>query len=93
MTAHIVIARTDAEQPWHVRIVGANGEPIVSGENLATKANARTAVRALARTFGWKQPHMVYGLKDAPPCVLVDADGARLEVRHLDERATSEPTA
>jgi hypothetical protein len=51
MTARFEIVQTNADQPWHVRIVGGNNEPILVGENLTDFDAARTAVLAVAEMF------------------------------------------
>lgn len=51
MTAHFEVVQTDADEPWHVRIVGGNHEPILVGENLSGFDDARTAVLAVAAIF------------------------------------------
>lgn len=48
----IQIVRTDAEQPFHLRFVGDNGEPIASSENYAQRSTAVDAIGVVAGAFG-----------------------------------------
>jgi uncharacterized protein YegP (UPF0339 family) len=43
------VVRTDAEQPWHARIVAANGKILFSSENYGRR---RDALAAVAAAFG-----------------------------------------
>lgn len=48
----IEIVQTDAEQPWHTRVLGRNGEPVMHSENYADDDTACSAVAVLAEAFG-----------------------------------------
>lgn len=93
MSAHIVIAHTDAEQPFHVRVIAENGEPILSSENLADQRDAERVVCVLAEMFGWDEPWVTKSLHD-PSQRMVVSETAKMpvDVVHVDERAGSEPT-
>lgn len=90
MPAHFRIVQTDAEQPYHVRIVGGNGEPVLSGENLADEDSAEGVLLMLARMFGATDPH-VHRSADGAHGVVLGCD-RMAEVVWVDERAGSEPT-
>lgn len=48
--AHFEIVRTDALQPWHVRLVADNGEPVLVSENYADRRDALHAIDVAAET-------------------------------------------
>jgi uncharacterized protein YegP (UPF0339 family) len=48
----IEIVRTDAEQPWHVRLVAGNGQVVWHTENYADRDSAASAVAVAAEAFG-----------------------------------------
>lgn len=48
----IEIVTTEAEQPYHARLKGDNGEIVWTTENYARKFDAIHAVTELARAFG-----------------------------------------
>lgn len=48
----IEIVQTDADQPWHVRVSGSNGEPVMHSENYTDADTASSAVAVLAEAFG-----------------------------------------
>lgn len=50
--ARLQIVQTDAEQPWHVRVLGSNGEPIATSEKYAAEESAEVAIAVLAEAFG-----------------------------------------
>lgn len=52
MAAHFELVRTDAEQPWHVRLVASNGAVIVSSEKYTRRGAALSAVSVAAEAFG-----------------------------------------
>lgn len=93
MTAHFVIAHTDAEQPFHVRVVAENGEPILSSENLADKRDAERVVCVLAEMFGWHDARLTHGTAEPWEWSVIDGANTRFaSVVHLDQRVGSEPT-
>lgn len=85
--AHFAIVLSDADQPYHVRIVGGNGETILSGENLASEADAMVAVCAVAGMFG-EDPYIVRSHDGSQGHVL--AGRLAPEVVWLDERTIGE---
>lgn len=91
MTAHFEIVQTDAVEPWHVRVVGENHEPIVVGENLTGFADAKTAVLAIAGMFVTAPD--LRGEEVAPGEWFVSVGGqpTGARVRYVDKRAGSEP--
>ncbi len=50
--SHHEIVQTDAEQPWHVRLVATNGVTMNHSENYTSRENALTAVAVAAEAFG-----------------------------------------
>lgn len=46
------IVQTDAEQPWHARLLGNNGETVMHTENYAKRDAAASAVAVAAEAFG-----------------------------------------
>lgn len=48
----IEIVRSDAEQPFHVRIVAANNRTLFSSENYSRRDSAMKAIVSLATAFG-----------------------------------------
>lgn len=93
MNAHFEIAQTDAEQPWHVRIVGANHEPVLVGENLVDFEAAKTAVLSVAAMFV-VAPDLRgnVGADDGEWFVSAGGQPTGARVRYVDRRAGSEPT-
>lgn len=49
MSARFEIVRTDAEQPWHARFVGANGETVWTTENYLRRTDALEAISLIGR--------------------------------------------
>lgn len=45
-------------QPWHTRIIGANGEPLVSTETYGNEHSAYAVIQAIARVFGVDEPYV-----------------------------------
>lgn len=96
--SHYEIVRTDAEQPWHTRLVGRNGEIVQSGENLAERDDAANVVAIAAEAFGIQ---MSRPPEQADP----ETQGAGFlgempsghvhvfEVREVDERQPEDPDA
>lgn len=95
MSGRIEIVRTDSEpQPWRIRLVAANGEPVASGEPLSSEADARTAACAIATLFGWSEPRLTHGTQEPLQWVLQDAAAwtyRLIDVEFIDERASAEP--
>ena len=95
---HIEIVRTDADQPWHVRLRALNGEVTWTTETYTRSVAALEAVLLLGRTFSpvglarleWIDPPPD-GLPTGLFTVWFDSDevGAKvvLPVRYVDERA------
>lgn len=82
--AHFEIIRTDAEQPWHARLI-VNGHKTWVTENLTRKVGAERAILSAARTFGWNDPHLIANTPTEK--ILVDGrNDAWLAVLYLDER-------
>lgn len=81
----IEIVETSAPQPWHVRFIGGNGEPIASGENLSSEQDAETAVLAIARMFGATEP-VIHRSGETGRAVVLGGRRAA-DLVYLDERA------
>lgn len=47
VSARFEVVRTDAEQPWHARLVAGNNETVWTTEKYASKAGAENAIRVL----------------------------------------------
>lgn len=92
MTAHIEIRHTDADQPFHLRIVGANGEPILSGENLARFEDAEAAVLAVAALFVPEPVLREHWRGGDDPFITTRDKATGCRVKYVDTRAGSEPT-
>jgi hypothetical protein len=92
MSAHFEVSQTDADQPWHVRVVGANHEPVLIGENLADFDSARTAILAVAAMFVPAPDLRGDPFADAGDW-FVSAGGhpTGARVRYVDERVSPEP--
>lgn len=99
---HIEIVRTEADQPWHVRIRADNGEPTWSTENYTTLQSALDAIELLGRTFSpiglasesaGLAGRLVQGQAARYLTVWYDSDelGAKvtIPVRYVDERPAS----
>ena len=86
---HFVIAETRADQPFHVRIVGGNGERVLFGENLTDEWTAEAVVLMVARMFGAPDPVIAKSGETGRAVVL----GARraVDVRYVDERTVWDP--
>lgn len=87
MSARFEIVETTAEQPFHVRLVAENGEPISSGENHTDERDARRAIEVEAGLFGYDVLHW-----EADAVVLehrVSGLSWRLPVRRVDERGAA----
>lgn len=52
MSRFEVVQTDDPDQPFHVRLIGDNGEPLSSSENLTSLDAARTNVAAQAEALG-----------------------------------------
>lgn len=57
----IEIVQTDADQPWHARLVGDNGEKVWWTEQYARRADAIGAVTLVAELFGARGRSTVEG--------------------------------
>lgn len=85
----IEIVRTDAEQPWHVRLVGSNGQTVAHGENLADERDADNAIAAIAELFGITMARPPEHDVDNPTWLMGEAPDGRTyayPVTHVDER-------
>lgn len=85
--SHFEVVQTDAEQPWHLRLVGSNGEPVMVSENYTDPRTAENAIAVAAEAFGVtipRDPEWV-GVTEL---VGYRSNGARVyvQVRHVDER-------
>jgi uncharacterized protein YegP (UPF0339 family) len=58
---HAEVFRGEGRQPWYVRLVGGNGEPMLVSEGYLTRWNAERAARKLG------VPVVVYKDFDALP--------------------------
>lgn len=86
MSAHFEIVRTDADQPWHARLI-VNAEITWRTENLTRKVGAERAILSLARIFGWVDPDL--GKWSVTESSLLDSrpDGPNaVTVEYVDER-------
>lgn len=91
--ARLQIVQTDAEQPWHARVLAGNGQRIAHSENYAEERSAASAIAVLAEAFGITM--------NRPPTVDEETGGFVGEtpegvfhaypVEIIDERATEEP--
>jgi hypothetical protein len=82
----------DPDQPFHVRLIGDNGEPLSVTENLIDEEAAHTNIVAQAKALGWGEPRLTHGT--AEPWEWVVQGGwpkDAVEVRMVDARAGSEP--
>lgn len=50
--ARIEIVHTDAEQPFHLRIAGNNGQVIATSEKYGERRDALSAIAVVAEAFG-----------------------------------------
>lgn len=46
------IVRTDAAQPWHLRVKAGNGQTVAHSENYVESRSAEVAIAAIAECFG-----------------------------------------
>lgn len=74
MSRFEILHGDDPDQPFHVRLIGDNGEPLSSSENLTSLDAAHSNIAAQAKALG-----------DVPDGMLPD-----IEVRMVDARAGSE---
>lgn len=85
----IELVRTDAEQPWHVRLVADNHEPVSWTENLAEKSSAVENLEWFGRLFS-PCDKATYDPKTRLLHVWLNATdekgGLFLPVREVDER-------
>lgn len=86
MTAHFEIVQTDSEQPWHVRVVGSNGEPVLAGEPLSGVNDALKAVLAVASLFYPDAALDIRGLTDREWFIGVNGAATGPQVLYVDER-------
>jgi uncharacterized protein YegP (UPF0339 family) len=88
--ARIQIVRTDADQPWHVRIRAGNHEATLGSENYADEASAVAAVELLGRTFSpanradYVDGRLHVWLHESDP-----KGGLFIQVQVVDERVAS----
>lgn len=82
---HFEIVRTDSEQPWHVRVVGSNGERVLAGEPLANRHDALEAVLMVARIFGATEPTVVESSTDHTSGMVIGGRRAAV-LEFVDER-------
>jgi uncharacterized protein YegP (UPF0339 family) len=85
----IEIVQTDAEQPWHVRINGSNGEPVMHSENYADVDTATSAIAVIAEAFGITMSRPPEQPDDDTVGVLGEAPDGRVYAypfRFVDER-------
>jgi uncharacterized protein YegP (UPF0339 family) len=47
LSVHIFRSKTASSQPWFVRLVGGNGEPMTRSEGYYSKWNAKRAARRM----------------------------------------------
>jgi len=94
---HLVIAETDADQPFHLREIGGNGEPVSSTETYASRMSAENAVLFRARLFGWENPRLLTTVPaeqderaDRVAVVICDNVDAHVVIRYVDERDLAE---
>lgn len=57
----IEIVQTNADQQWHARIKGDNGENVWTTENYSKRSDAIHAVALAAATFGVRGAYSVLG--------------------------------
>lgn len=100
MRGGLEIVRSDADQPWHVRLAAESTEKISTSEQLVREHTAVENLLAQARCFGYDTPHFVRlsaetGLLRSG---LTISGGVPIErdvvigyVRIVDERASPEP--
>lgn len=91
MSSYFEIAQTDAEQPWHVRIVGGNHEPVLAGENLADFDSAKGVVLAVAGMFVPGADLRGTQVDDGEWFVSASGHPTGARVRYVDERTVLEP--
>lgn len=80
----VEVVQTDAEQPWHGRIVGGNGEPVWLTENYGDRRDIVAAILILPGMAG-----AVRLFDDNQLVELKAQNGAHIEVRYVDERGKS----
>lgn len=95
MRGDVSIVRSDAEQPYHVRLAAASGQPISASEQLVAPHTAGANVLAQARVFGYDNPHLVH--LSATEALLysgltisghpIDRDIVIAHVTYVDERS------
>lgn len=85
---HYEIARTDADQPWHVRII-VNGKKILVSENLTRQVGAERAILSTARFHGLPVAELRWNVPGAEK-IMVNKLGAVIDgaptIRYIDER-------
>lgn len=89
MTARFEIVRTNAKQPWHARLVAANGRILFTSENYARRRSALAVVGAAFRAAGvqMNNPPTPDVAKDRYIGAPLFADCAvAFEIREVDER-------
>lgn len=88
MSATWEVVRTDAEQPWHARLI-ANGRVLMTSETYARMVGAERAILATVRAHDIGPARLVWNVEGVEK-VMVGEDGAVLGwapvVRFCDER-------
>ena len=59
MSRFEILHGDDPDQPFHVRLIGDNGEPLSSTENLTSEAAARTNIAAQVKAASSSEVVMV----------------------------------
>lgn len=84
--SHFEIVRTDAEQPWHVRLVASNGNIIMSSENYTRRRRAESAIAVAAEAFGVAMNRPPNREGDRLVGRGRDGETYSYDVRYVDER-------
>ena len=86
MSARFEIVRTDAAQPWHVRLIAGNGNIVLSSENYTRRRHAEVAIAVAAEAFGVQMNRPPTREGDRLIGVARDGETYSYEVRDVDER-------
>lgn len=97
MSTHFEIVQSDPGelgQPWHTRLVSANGNAILASETYTRRASAENAVAVAAEAFGISMSRPPHHENGSDRLIGVPGNtgyAQSYDVRYVDERTKVKP--